>query len=80
MRRNYEALRGVEGRRLSRKGNAEALGIKNGKRSVWTPVLRGLGTSDRCIFFLRRLNSFGMAWCVHYGSGVHGSLGSDGEL
>lgn len=44
MRRNYEALRGVEGRRLSRKGNAKALGIKNGKRSVWMPVLRGLGT------------------------------------
>lgn len=78
MRRNYEALRGVEGRRLSRKGNAEALGIKKQKtfcqdaRPSWTWHIRLLR------FFLRGLNSFGMAWCVHYGSGVHGSLGSDG--
>lgn len=60
MRRNYEALRGVEGRRLSRKGNAEALGIKNGKRSVWMPVLRGLGASDRCVFFSDSLTA--LAW------------------
>lgn len=60
MRRNYEALRGVEGRRLSRKGNAEALGIKNGKLSVWMPVLRGLGKSDRCVFFCNGLTA--LAW------------------
>lgn len=37
------------------------------------PFLRGLGLSDRV------LNSFGMVWCVRFGSQTHGSLGSDGE-
>lgn len=70
--------RGEERQRSSRKGSAEALGIKTG-RSV-PPEWPSFGLLAHQIaafsFFFRPFNGFGAAWCVRYAAGVRGSLGS----
>lgn len=66
--------RGEERRRLSRKGTAEALGIKTGRSVLPEWPSFGLLAHQIASFsfsFFRPFSDFSAAWCVRYAAGVH---------